>query len=212
MRDEFSASVKETLAARVGFSCSNPQCSAPTSGPHLGSAKAVNVGVAAHICAASPEGPRYDPVQSQEERRGIDNGIWLCQTCAKLIDSDVAAFTPAVLQGWKRQAEAEARLRLGKATNAAGSSHRFSAEEIELLIAAADRGELLILSSDLTGKWVRVGALDFMNFEDPEVAARYLEAFDFLRAVGVIRYEAGDLYVLTGRGFKVARELKAEHQ
>jgi hypothetical protein len=212
MRDDFPAAVKQTLAHRVGLLCSNPQCRASTIGPRLNSSETINVGVAAHICAASPEGPRYDPVQSQEQRRSLDNGIWLCQTCAKLIDSDVTAFTPAVLQSWKRQAEADARLRLGKATNAAGSLHRFSEEEIELLINAADRGEFVILSSDQTGKWVRAGASDFVNIDDPEVAARYFEAFESLRVIGVIRYEAGDLYVLTGRGFKVARQLKAERQ
>jgi hypothetical protein len=112
MRDDFSAGVKETLAARVGFHCSNPQCRASTSGPHLDSREVINVGVAAHICAASPEGPRYDRNQDQQQQRSIENGIWLCQNCAKLIDSDVVTFTPAILQGLKRQAEAEARLRL----------------------------------------------------------------------------------------------------
>ena len=178
----------------------------------MSSGETINIGVAAHICAASPEGPRYDSAQPQEQRRGIDNAIWLCQTCAKLIDSDAAAFTPAVLQSWKRQAEAEARLRLGKAATALGRVHHFSEEEIELLIAAAERGELFIHSSDQTGKWVRSGASDFINVEDPEVAARYLDAFESLQASGLIRYDEGNLFVLTGRGFKVARELKAEHQ
>lgn len=48
MRDDFSVGVKEKLAARVGFHCSNPQCRASTSGPHLDSSKVINIGVAAH--------------------------------------------------------------------------------------------------------------------------------------------------------------------
>ena len=212
MRDDFSVGVKEKLAARVGFHCSNPQCRASTSGPHLDSSKVINIGVAAHICAASPGGRRYDPAQSPEQRRSIDNGIWLCQTCAKLIDSDEATFTPTALRGLKRQAEGEARLRLGKAGSALGRVHQFSEEEIELLIAAAERGEFFIHSAEQTGKWVRAGASDFINYDDPEVAARYLDAFESLWASGLIRHDEGNLYVLSGSGFKVARELRAELQ
>ena len=67
--------------------------------------KAVNVGVGAHIIAASPGGPCYDPSLSREERSGHKNGIWLCQTCAKLIDNDPARFTVDVLRKWKSDAE-----------------------------------------------------------------------------------------------------------
>jgi tetratricopeptide (TPR) repeat protein len=210
MRDDFSATVKANLAARVGFLCSNPQCQASTIGPHLESRKTVKVGVAAHICAASPEGPRYDPEQSPEQRRGIDNGIWLCQTCAARIDRDEAMYTPAVLRGWKREAEAQADLRLGKARSALDRPRQFSEQEVELLAAAAEHGEFLIRSSEQAGKCVVVGASEFANPDDPEVAARYLDAFETLRASGLIRYDRGDLYVLTGSGFKVARELRAE--
>jgi len=33
------------------------------------------------------------------------NGIWLCQSCAKLIDSDLAKYTKEVLLDWKETAE-----------------------------------------------------------------------------------------------------------
>lgn len=89
--------------------CSNPGCRLPTSGPKDEPTRVVNVGVAAHITAASPGGPRYDPTVTSEQRRSIENGIWLCQTCAKLIDSDVDRFTVIVLQEWKRSAEDAAR-------------------------------------------------------------------------------------------------------
>ena len=55
-RDDFSESTKRTLGARVGHLCSRPDCRAPTAGPQEDAAKAVNLGVAAHICAASPNG------------------------------------------------------------------------------------------------------------------------------------------------------------
>jgi hypothetical protein len=74
----------------------------------------VNVGVAAHITAASSGGPRFDDSLGEKERRSAANGIWLCQNCAKLIDSDTPRFTTAVLAKWKADAESFARNRIGK--------------------------------------------------------------------------------------------------
>jgi hypothetical protein len=108
MRDDFPKAVAETLAKRVGNRCSNPGCRKRTSGPHTQDDKALNVGVAAHITAASPGGPRYGPSLTPEQRRGIGNGIWLCQSCAKLVDNDEARYTKEMLLQWKQDAEQEA--------------------------------------------------------------------------------------------------------
>lgn len=40
------------------------------------------------------------------ERSDITNGIWLCRTCAKLIDSDEVKYTVEILYEWKRTHEA----------------------------------------------------------------------------------------------------------
>jgi hypothetical protein len=114
MRADFAQSVGTSLAHRVGLLCSNPECRAATSGPKSEPERAVNVGVAAHITAASLNGPRYDPSLTDRERRSASNGIWLCQTCAKLIDSDVLLYTTAILTRWKAEAEREAQKRIGK--------------------------------------------------------------------------------------------------
>ena len=53
-QDDFSNDVKELLAKRAGVRCSNPNCRQPTSGPASESKKSVNIGVVAHITAASP--------------------------------------------------------------------------------------------------------------------------------------------------------------
>jgi len=110
VRDDFDAKTKEILARRVGYCCSNPDCGKPTSGPQEDPAKALNIGVAAHITAASEGGPRYDPSLLSEECGAVGNGIWLCQNCAKLIDSDVLRYTVESLREWKERAE-EAALR-----------------------------------------------------------------------------------------------------
>src|ERR1700757_3032869 len=94
--------------------CSNPECRAHTTGPQTDPLKIVNVGVAAHITAASPGGPRFASGESDKERAAATNGIWLCQNCAKLIDSDTARFSASYLRGWKLAAEWEARKRVGK--------------------------------------------------------------------------------------------------
>jgi hypothetical protein len=65
--------------------------------------------VAAHIRAAAQGGPRYDPDMSSEERKSITNGIWLCESCAKLIDSDQKRYTIEVIERWKSVAEERAR-------------------------------------------------------------------------------------------------------
>ena len=116
MRDDFSTATKELLAKRVGFVCSNPECRQATSGPQMDTTGVVNIGVAAHISAASPGGARYEADLSPEQRADSSNGIWLCQTCAKLIDNDSIRFSRAVLEGWKRAAEraAAAALTQGK--------------------------------------------------------------------------------------------------
>jgi hypothetical protein len=105
MRDDFSGSTKELVAKRVGYRCSNLGCRQPTSGPQEDAAKVVNIGVAAHITAASPDGPRHEPGMTVAERASASNAIWLCQSCAKLVDNDPLRYPVAVLREWKLRAE-----------------------------------------------------------------------------------------------------------
>ncbi len=104
-RDEFPSGIRQLLAKRVAYRCSNPRCRQSTSGPQEDPMKAINIGVASHITAASPGGPRYDTTLSPEERCGFDNGIWLCQKCAKLVDSDPKRYTTEILRQWKAESE-----------------------------------------------------------------------------------------------------------
>ena len=105
MRDDFSNKTKEIIAKRVNSLCSNPNCRKPTTGPSENENKFINIGVAAHICAASEGGCRYDFSMSPDERKSVKNGIWLCQTCSKLVDSDEIRYTTKLLQTWKGNAE-----------------------------------------------------------------------------------------------------------
>ena len=134
MRDDFDRSVKETLARRVGDRCSNPDCGRILSGPHTDPTKFVNLGIAAHITAASPKGPRYDPSLTPTQRSDIANGIFLCQNCAKLIDNDPAKYPVSLLLEWKSCAEEEVFNALSKLY----SNHNEGQLTISILVLSFD--------------------------------------------------------------------------
>ena|SRR5437867_6628470 len=74
MCEEFSGQVKVQLALRAGHRCS--VCGAPTGGPHSDQERGVNIGVAAHITAASPLFTPHDvhhglAKAKREQRAGV---------------------------------------------------------------------------------------------------------------------------------------------
>lgn len=108
-RDDFSKKTIDTLAQRVTYCCSNPECRKATIGPNVNKKKSTSIGVAAHIRAAAPGGPRYDSSMTPEERCDISNGIWLCQSCSKVIDADPERYSVETLSAWKKLAEQTAQ-------------------------------------------------------------------------------------------------------
>ncbi|WP_375230050.1 hypothetical protein [Roseobacter sp. S98] len=108
-RDDFRAPVVRKIAQRAGYRCSNQACLRPTIGPD-GADDSASIGVAAHITAAAEGGPRYDPTLTPEERAAAENGVWLCQTCSRLVDVDVASHSIDQLREWKTLAEMRAYL------------------------------------------------------------------------------------------------------
>jgi len=104
VRDNFTPATKAKLARRAGHRCSKPDCQRPTGGAASDDEGTINIGVAAHIKAAAPNGPRSDPSLAPEQRKHHSNGIWLCATHAKLVDSDESHFTVEVLLSWKKEA------------------------------------------------------------------------------------------------------------
>ncbi len=92
MHDEFSERTKRVIQERAGNRCSNPECSVLTSGPNAHPERSTKTGVAVHISAASPGGPRYNPHLTPAQRQSAENGIWLCQNCAHFVDTDYLNF------------------------------------------------------------------------------------------------------------------------
>ncbi|PWD73022.1 tetratricopeptide repeat protein [Pectobacterium versatile] len=104
-RDNFSKSTINTLRERVNNFCSNPDCNVSTRSSHTESCKTTSIGIAAHINAASKNGPRYNRNMSTYERKDIANAIWLCCNCATMIDKDEKKFPIDLLNNWKVMAE-----------------------------------------------------------------------------------------------------------
>ncbi|PMH28178.1 hypothetical protein BCU71_06300 [Vibrio lentus] len=114
-RHNFTQSVIQQMRDAVANLCSQPDCRVLTVAAKLDNeSNKANVGVAAHICAAAPGGPRYDGNQTEAQRKNINNGIWLCYNCSRLIDIDEDAYPVEVLHKWKQEAQLLARQSLGK--------------------------------------------------------------------------------------------------
>ena len=137
VRDDFTQAVKNVLMGRVANRCSNPACRAATSGPGLEPDSFSNIGVAAHITAASPGGARYDASLSPVARSSVANGIWLCQNCAHLVDVDETSYPTELLQRWKAEAEDQAAAMLQAGTG-------FIQDSLELRLPQLDSTESLL--------------------------------------------------------------------
>lgn len=153
-RHEFPTAVRVQLARRAGHRCSNPACRAPTSGPSDARASlASDVGVAAHITAASVGGPRYEPRLTSVERRSINNGVWLCQNDAKQIDDDPRRFSIELLRRWRSAAETAAAQEQGRAQAQSAALRGVFVEYDKPLIDDAE-----LLRRDVSEFLVDVGA------------------------------------------------------
>lgn len=105
-RDDFSPATKDLLAKRSGYVCAYPGCKRMTiAGSEDRSSGLTMTGIAAHITAASKNGPRFDPDMSHEERSSESNGIWTCQIHGKFIDDNPSKCTTEELHRWKTQHE-----------------------------------------------------------------------------------------------------------
>lgn len=86
--------------------CYWPPCSQPTV-VMVGSTPLVNVFIA-HIRAASPGGPRYDPRMSDDERRAFSNVILLCKVHHEYVDRTAPErFSVEILERWKALREGD---------------------------------------------------------------------------------------------------------
>lgn len=102
-RDDFRAPIRRKIERLAGHACSI--CNIPTTGANADGSGEITIGTAAHICAASPLGPRYDREMSSAERSSASNGIWLCRNHGDEVDDDPKRYTVEVLRRLKSEAE-----------------------------------------------------------------------------------------------------------
>jgi hypothetical protein len=83
--------------------CAYPTCNEPLLRSVEGVATPLLNSRIAHICAASPQGPRYNQEMDDEDRRAFDNLILLCLPHAEEIDLKmlVGRYPVETLRQWK---------------------------------------------------------------------------------------------------------------
>ena len=101
-RDEFTRPTRRAIERQARGHCSYPGCRRLTHGATSDGKGEIDIGEAAHICAAAPGGPRYDPNMTPDQRRSAENGIWLCDVHARAVNSKDSKFTVEELREWKR--------------------------------------------------------------------------------------------------------------
>lgn len=106
VRSDLSLKEWKLLAFASGNRCAFPKCDRFLSIPSESDEDGVVLGAAAHIVAASRQGPRGDVEISDEDRdKSARNRILLCPEHHKLIDERPRTYTPQVLATMKRNHE-----------------------------------------------------------------------------------------------------------
>jgi hypothetical protein len=205
-RDEFSKQTKQLLSSRVAHRCSNPDCRAATIGPQSLSDGSINLGVAAHITAAAVGGPRYDSSLTSDERSGAGNGIWLCQNCAKLVDSDIQRFTVRLLNNWKKQAEMFASKEMGQVVKDSPILRKTDrAEEIRQNLKLRDTLKKALLKPPAQINFGEVNH-PYEKFQYSRIIVRSLDDSDYPKVCdssGISSWFRVELYDFYHNGIKV---------
>jgi hypothetical protein len=95
------------------------------------------VGEICHITASSPNGPRFAPALTEEERDAFANLLLLCPTHHKLVDDDVVCYTPDLLRDFKQAAARNGMIELTPSD--AAKAQRLFATHIEIHVAKGVR-------------------------------------------------------------------------
>lgn len=168
-RDDFTDKTRLALASRVGYLCSNPQCQTATVGPSEDRKSGIaRTGDAAHITAASPNGPRYDSSLTPSQRSDEENGIWLCKQHASLVDSNHSRYSVDLLKAWKSRSEDLARLRQGGVGDY-NTTTLFNHQQKLVVVDQEDLAKERI-TEWLTDFFDDVGAKHLFSGDDREVA------------------------------------------
>jgi len=176
----FSHKTKRVLASRVRYRCSNPECSVKsTIGPGDDGKSIVLLGEAAHIIGAIQDGndklsPRADSTKSVRDIICLDNGIWLCRTCHKLVDSKASTYTISKLKEWKKLAEDKQAKLLEEQPSTFVEDYIYPSIDVDKGISSDCFGTkewcllayLMSVDSSGTGLWKKRLSLEFEKDDD----------------------------------------------
>ncbi len=151
-RDEFTPKTKRQIAKRAGWHCSDPSCRRLTIGANSDGTDEINLGVAAHICAAASGGPRHDLNQTPTQRKSAENGIWMCQLHGTAVDAKDSKYTVELLREWKAQAQKDAWRATQYGEGPLAPAWRTPTEgEVSTRVRAAAAADLAVFRC--SGKW-----------------------------------------------------------
>lgn len=191
-RPNVAARIEKNLALRNGNACAYPGCGdlLTYDAAHPDDESKV-VGKVAHIAAASPGGPRYDPAMTDDERSSIDNLMFLCGPHHDAIDTQLNLHTTPYLQLAKRTHETLVRRSVRTALGQIGfpeleavcSSLAGVADSVETVEMPLDVGEKIDLNklgedarTSITDGMALVGTvsdyIDAMQNIDPGLGER----------------------------------------
>jgi len=143
---EFSQETIKTMASRAGYKCSFPGCRRSTIGPSSENITAVsNIGMACHIVPRGNTGParRIDASFTDKMKADISNGIWMCYTHGKLIDTDEIKYSSDTLRAWQALAHRIAEFEL---------THQRPPDQGEIQAFGLKFGEIIALTSIHDGR------------------------------------------------------------
>jgi tetratricopeptide (TPR) repeat protein len=143
------------LFAVSGNRCAFPGCDLPLVDEASGNV----LGEICHVKARSPDGPRYDREQKEEERHGFGNLVLLCPTHHAIVDGDAGTYTVEELLRIKAEHE-------GKHVGGAEPSDEVACQF--LLQLGIWVGQDLVVGDKLTGDKVGV---KIVQQDEAEVAA-----------------------------------------
>lgn len=172
-RANFSTRSRTILAQRAAYRCSNPNCGALTIGPGDKGDDVAISGTGAHIYAAAIGGPRGTGGLPPAERSALTNGIWLCATCGRLVDTNEGNAYPApLLRSWKDWHETRTRLEMGGYARPIGWIQSLDIVDHFLLAPSVVRFSRcnLIIGNNGSGKTVLLSLLQSMS--DPDILTR----------------------------------------
>jgi hypothetical protein len=88
------------------------------------------------------------------------------------------------------------------------AAKRLSLQAKEILDAARGRGEVYLLRSSSTKKWVASGPHHFLDHRNPKVTAAYMKGFHELQSKGLLVHDFGNHYRLAVEVSEVGEWLK----